>query len=124
MSGNASDYVEYVLEQLAAIPGIGSARFFGGIGVSASGRQFAMIMGNTLYFAVDAQTRPGYEARGSRHFQYQTRTKLIEVRKYYEVPAEFLDDPERLVELARESIAAAGRMAKPAPKRRHVSRKS
>jgi hypothetical protein len=45
----ASDYVDFVLEQLEPIRDVTSGRFFGGGGLSARAVQLAMIMGNSLY---------------------------------------------------------------------------
>jgi DNA transformation protein len=110
MSGStSSDYVDHIVDQLAQIGGIASGRFFGGVGLSCRGRQFAMMMGNTLYFAVDDSTRPRYVRQGSRCFSYDTKKGRVEVKKYYEVPADVLEDRDALVALARESISLAGK---------------
>ncbi len=121
MSKGSQEYVAFVLELLSPVRGVQSGRFFGGIGLSAAGGiQFAMVMGSTLYFVVDGDTRPRYEEMGSRCFWYTTKKGRVDVKKYYEVPAEFLEDSARLVVLAEESIQAAGRAgrgrAKVAPK--------
>ena len=104
-----ADFLAFVKDQLEPIVDITSGRFFGGAGLSADGVQFAMIMGNSLYFVVSNATRPKYEARGSTCFSYTTKKGRVDVRKYFEVPAEFLEDPDRLLDLAHESIDAARR---------------
>lgn len=108
----ASDYVDFVLEQLEPIRELTSSRFFGGVGLSARAVQFAMIMGNSLYFVVDDETRPKYEKMGSSCFSYRTRKGSVDVKKYYEVPGDLLEDRERLLDLARESIEIARRLKK------------
>lgn len=117
MAGSSADYVEFVKEQLAPIPGLASGRFFGGIGLSVDGLQFAMIMGNALYFAVDQATRPRYEKMGSGCFWYATKKGRVDVKKYYAVPADLFENQARLVAFAREAIDVA-RSAKTAPKRK------
>lgn len=107
MTATSEDYVEFVKDQLDEIPGIESSRLFGGVGLSVGGIQFAMLMGNTLYFAVDDETRPRYEAMGSECFWYTKKDRRVDVRKYYDVPAEMLEDRERLVALAEEAIQVA-----------------
>lgn len=109
MTRSSPEYVEYVKEQLAPIPGVDSGRFFGGVGLTAGGTQFAMLMGNTLYLVVDDTTRPKYEAMGSECFWYTTKKGRVNVRKYYNVPAEMLEDQERLVALAEKSLDIARR---------------
>jgi len=106
MAGTDS-YVEFVLEQLAALDGVVSARFFGGVGLSCDAVLFAMIMGNALYFAVDDVTRPKYVAMGSSCFSYNTRKRRVDVTRFYAVPAQTLEEPEELVALAKESIRVA-----------------
>src|SRR5215471_11855674 len=101
------DYAEFVLDQLTALRDVTSGRFFGGIGLSSSGTQFAMIMENSVYFVVDDATRQSYEKMGSRCFSYSTKKRRVAVKKYYEVPAELIEDQDRLVALARESIRVA-----------------
>lgn len=128
MSTGSSDYVEFVKDQLASLRGVSTSRFFGGIGLSSEGTQFAMIMGSVLYFVVDDSTRPKYERMGSDCFSYSTKKGRVDVRKYYAVPAEVIEEQEQLVALARESIriaslwkrSSASRTSKTRPKRRAV----
>jgi len=103
----SSHYVEYVLEQLAALRSVTSKPFFGGMGLCADGVQFAMVMGSTLYFVVNDVTRSKYEKMGSTCFSYSTKKRQVEVRKYYTVPADVIEDQDELVALARESIKVA-----------------
>jgi DNA transformation protein and related proteins len=107
MSSASDDFADFIVDQLAAIRGIVRGRFFGGIGLSASGTQFAMIMGGTLYFVVNDDTRPKYESLGGKCFSYSTKKKTVHVKKYYSVPAAVLEDQDQLIVLARESIRVA-----------------
>jgi DNA transformation protein len=111
MSKISSDYVEYVKEQLSGLRQLSAKRLFGGLSISADGALFGMIMDNALYFAVDDTTRAQYEAMGSRCFSYQTRKGRVDVKRFYEVPGDLLDDSERLLELASVSIETARRRA-------------
>lgn len=99
-------FLDYVVEQLAPMR-VKSGRFFGGTGLSTDGVQFAMLMAGALYFVVDETTRPRYEHMGSRCFSYSTKKGRVDVRKYYEVPANIIEDPDLLVSLARESARVA-----------------
>lgn len=110
-----SEYLEYVLEQLASLRGVVSRRMFGGAGLYQDEVFFALIFSDTLYFKVNDDSRPDYEARGMRRFQpYEDRPELSFT--YYEVPADVLEDREQLVVWARRSVqaAAASKAAKPA----------
>ena len=101
----SEQYTAYVLELLEACGPIHASRFFGGKALSLESVQFAMIMGNTLYFAVDDTTRPRYEQAGMAPFSYSTRKGRIEVRT----------DPDQLRQWARQAVerAAAARRGNP-----------
>ena len=107
MSSGSSEYVEYIMEQLSAIAGLTSGRFFGGVGLSANSAQFAMVMGNSLYFAVNDATRPKYEQMGSDCFSYNTKNGRVQVKRYFQVPAAALEDQGTLVALAKAAIQVA-----------------
>ncbi len=108
MTGNRTDFNAYILEQLQdAIPVLRAKSFFGGMGLTTHGLQFAMLMDNTLYFVVDDTTRPAYEGFSSICFSYQTATKKVSVKKYLSVPAHILEEQAELIVWARKSIKIA-----------------
>src|SRR5258708_21035594 len=78
-----------------------------GFGISADGINFAMALRAGLYFRADDQTIPQFEAEGSKPFQYQTRTKSVTVKSYWQLPARLFDDPEELTRCAPAALAAA-----------------
>jgi len=53
----SAEYTEYVLELLEPTGPVRISRFFGGVGISHGLVQFAMIMGNSLYFVGNDNTR-------------------------------------------------------------------
>ena len=112
----SAEYTEYVLELLEPIGRVRTSRFFGGAGISIGSAQFAMIMGNSLYFVVDDNTRPKYEAAGMAPFSYLTKKGRIQVRRYFELPEEILTDPQALKLWADEAIQLAAEEKKPKPK--------
>jgi len=119
MPPSSNHYVEYLLEQLASLRGVSSKSFFGGVGLVVGDTQFAMVMGSVLYFVVDDSTRSSYERMGGDCFSYTTKKGRIDVRKYFSVPAELIEDQDRLVALAKESIRVASsskRVSKPRAK--------
>ncbi|MFD2270124.1 TfoX/Sxy family protein [Undibacterium arcticum] len=67
-----------------------------------------MVMGNSLYFAVNDVTRPKYQKMGSDCFRYATKKGRVDVtRFFYEVPGELLESPAQLMALATEAIGVA-----------------
>jgi len=112
MTGSTNEYIEFILELLEPIGAISSGKFFGGHGVSCNSVQFAMIMGNSLFFVVDDCTRDKYIEMGTECFWYSKKTGKVNVKKYHEVPGELFDDPSTLLEWARESIIIAMKLNK------------
>lgn len=109
----SAEYTEYVLELLQVIGPVRTARFFGGMGIFNGAQQFAMIMGNSLYFAVDDTTRKKFEQAGMQAFSYLTKKGRIQVRKYFELPEDVLIDPEQLRQWASEAMRVAVSTKKP-----------
>lgn len=113
----SDEYTDYVLEQLEASGRVTAKRLFGGVGLSRGAVHFALIMNGTLYFAVDDETRPRYEAAGMGPFAYDTRKRRVQVRRYYELPEDVLLDRDALRVWMDESLAAAERARRPKRKR-------
>src|SRR3954451_12081788 len=90
-------------------------RMFSGYGISVEGTNFALALRSGLYFRADEQTISGFEAEGSKPFQYQTRTKTVTVASYWELLARLFDEPEELTGWARAALAAAERAALKTP---------
>ena len=103
----SKEFVNHVRELLGPLGELSDGSFFGGHALKHGGRQFAMIMGNTLYLRVDDQTRPAYVAKGSKPFSYLTRVRRVEVRTYFAAPEALLDSQPELLAWARQAIGAA-----------------
>ena len=103
----SKEFVSHVRELLSSIGNLSDGTFFGGHALKHGGKQFAMIMGNTLYLRVDDETRPEYVARGSKPFSYLTKARRVEVRTYFAAPEELLESKEALLAWTRRAISAA-----------------
>lgn len=101
------EFIEYVRELFAPLGNLKDGKFFGGFALKSGSKQFAMIMGNTLYFCVNDRTRPKYEALGMEPFSYDTKKGKIIVRKYYSAPENLFEDNVKLIEWANEAIESA-----------------
>ena len=62
------EFIEYVKELFMPLGGLKDGKFFGGYAFKSGTKQFAMIMGNTLYFCVNDLTRKKYEDKGMEPF--------------------------------------------------------
>ena len=98
------EYREWVLEQLRQAGPVTGRAMFGGYGLYLEGLFFALIDDDTLYFKVDDANRPDYEAAGMRPFAPMGEERPMQ---YYEVPAEVLEDRERLSLWADRAVDAA-----------------
>ena len=104
------DYLDFVLDSMAGVGPVRGVRFFGGTGLILDGVQFAYVSGNNrLYFVVDDETRPAYEAAGMGPFWYTRKTGRREVRRWYELPEDVLQDPDELRGWMRDAVRIAGR---------------
>jgi DNA transformation protein and related proteins len=111
----SSDYLNYVLEQLAGLGGVSARRMFGGVGLYCEELFFGLIDNDTLYLRVNDDNRADYTVRGMGQFRpYADRPEVS--MTYYETPAEILEDPAQLVVWAQRSVAAALAAAKRPPR--------
>lgn len=93
---------DFVLEQLAALDQVRSRAMFGGHGLYAGEVFFGIVHGERLYFKTDDESRAAYVERGMGVFRLNERQTL---KRYYEVPAEVLEDRELLAGWARTAAA-------------------
>lgn len=107
---NTPDFIDYLNELLAPLSShhtVTHTRLFGGHSFKADNLSFALVMNNQLYFCVNDQTRPRYQAEGMTCFQYRKQNKTILVKKYYTVPEALFDEADDLIQWAEDAICAA-----------------
>ena len=80
---------------------------FGAIALYKGGHVFAMVWKNALYLKVDDASRSEYEAEGSHPLSYESKGENRALKSYFEVPAQILEDDEKL----RSWAAIADRVA-------------
>lgn len=108
--GTSPEYLAFVLDQLAGIPGISARSMFGGSGLYCDGRMFALIADDCLYMKADAENLPGFLAESAKPFVYEGKRRPVAM-SYYSVPEERIEDPELLREWAYLAIDASRRGA-------------
>lgn len=118
-----SDFLNFLLDQLAGLPDVTAKRMFGGHGLYQRDAFFAIVFRDELYFKVSDQSRPRYESAGMKPFAPTPKQTL---RSYYEVPADVLENRDRLTEWAMEAVAAQSATSKRSarPKAKVKRRKS
>ena len=111
----SSDYLAFVLEQLAGLEGVAWRCMFGGVGLYQEELFFGLVAHDTLYLRVDDSNRADYTARGAAPFRpYAARPHVS--MSYFEAPADVLDNTAELVAWARRSVAVARRAPAPGKK--------
>jgi DNA transformation protein len=109
-------YLEYVLEQLAALPGLRSNRMFGGIGLYSDGIFFGLIDDDTLFFKTNDTNIAPYRGRNMPRFMpFPDRPEAV--LGYHQVPADVIEDAETLVAWARQSVQVQLALQAAKPKR-------
>ena len=106
--GQSREFVDYLVEQLAALGEITTSRLFGGIGLNYEGRMFAFVSKDTLYLKTDEVNRAEFEQAGLPRFRPNSTKREM---PYFQAPAVAIDDRELLCLWARKGIDAAKRTA-------------
>ena len=98
----------YAIEQLGRVrPDIRARAMFGGVGLYAGERIFALIDDDVVYLKVDDFNRPDFEAAGMGPFQ--PFGPGGEVMQYYELPEGLLDEPDALRSWVEGAVEVAAR---------------
>lgn len=112
-----SAFAAHVQELLEPFGGVSVRRMFGGYGVFRDGCMFALIADEVLYFRTDDHNRGAYESAGLEPFVYDKRGRAT-VMPYHRAPEEGFDDPDLMLDWARDAWAAARRQQRPPRPRR------
>jgi DNA transformation protein len=104
----SENYRSFILEQLTRALGDARARsMFGGVGVYRGELFFALMDDDALYFKVDEDTQGDFEARGMGPFR--PFGDGGDAMRYYEVPADVIEDQEALRGWAQRALSVARR---------------
>ncbi len=103
----SESYQSFVLEQLEGVGQVTAKNMFGGVGLYLDRVFFALISNDILYFKVDESNRPDFEAADMGPFRpFGDKSYAM---KYYEVPADVLEERETLKVWADKALAVARR---------------
>ena len=106
----SAGFAEFLKDQLRGLGEVGVRRMFGGAGIYCDGLMFGLVSDDTLYFRVDEGNRGAFEAEGMQPFRYTAEGRTIQL-PFWRVPERLFDDPEEMTAWARETLAAARRVA-------------
>jgi DNA transformation protein and related proteins len=101
-------------------------RMFGGAGIYAQERMFALVHDGVIYLKADPHNAPAFAREDLAPFTYTTRSGKRAVMSYRRMPDRLYDDPDELAAWAGEALAAARRGAarRAAPAGRSRKRKA
>ncbi|MEQ8266764.1 MAG: TfoX/Sxy family protein [Parvibaculum sp.] len=111
----SAEYKDFVAEQLEPLGAVRIRNMFGGAGVYLDDLMFGLIVGEPLFFKVDARNRADFEAEEMGPFLYEPPSGKAVAMSYFELPERLYDDPGELVIWARKALdaALAARSGKP-----------
>ena len=118
---------ELARDLFAALGDLSIRPMFGGAGVYAGGKIFALVYAGEIYLKADDATEPLFRAAGSRQFEYQAAGRDAPTRfRYWTLPEAAADDPETAVAWARRALEAGGAEpgARGAPRRRRKAHRA
>ena len=110
------EYKAFILEMLEPLGGVSIRGMFGGGGVFCQGVMFGLIADERLYFKVDEQSKPAFEAEGLGPFVYEAGNGKNTIMSYYEAPESAYDDQDEMLDWARKGLDAAFREDAKKPK--------
>lgn len=88
-------FAEFVLEQMAGIPGIGMRAMFGGFGISRDGLMFALVADEQLYFKANDRLADDFTALGLQPLRYDSKGKTVSLG-YYQAPESVFEESEQM----------------------------
>ena len=100
MASKADSFKDFVLDQLSDMRGVTCRAMFGGYGLCCDGLFFGILHKGRLYFKTNEASLTAYRQRSMKPFRPNRKQTL---KTYYEVPAEIIEDQDRLVEWAERS---------------------
>lgn len=110
MSSNSPDFLEFLRELMADVPGLRMRAMFGGHGVYSSDLIFALVDNDVLYIKTDDENRNAFLAAGSTPFTIVMKGEERSMA-YFSVPEEALEEPGEMMRWARLGMDAALRKA-------------
>lgn len=99
-------FADHCAELLAPLGAVRVKRMFGGHGIYVDDVFIAIVQGDTLYLKTDTQSRPRFEAAGSREFTYRQQGATRSLG-YWAAPVEAMDSPAGMRPWARLALEAA-----------------
>ena len=122
MPSTRNEFVDYVVELMAAWAAVTARKMFGGYGLYREGLMFGLIVEDELFLKADANNAMQFERAGSQPFVYQSRDRTVQL-SYWSAPPASLDSPAEMGEWCQSAYGAVLRAqtvkAEKSVKRKH-----
>lgn len=106
-SEQARKLADHYVHELADWSRITIRPLFGALALYRGDQVFAMVWHGALYFKVDDQSRPDYEKAHSHPLGYVSQGEDHALKSYWEVPADVVEDNDKLRAWAERAYEAA-----------------
>ena len=104
-----SEFVDWLVEQLAPLGRVRARAMFGGFGLYFDNVFFGLVDDDVLYLKADSLSKPRFVAAGCRPFSYRDkRGRTIEL-SFFQLPNSALDDDGELADWVRGAADTAVR---------------
>ena len=103
----SDEFIDYVIDQLAAWADVSVRRMFGGAGLYCDGVMFGLIADDVVYLKVDDSNGEDFIKAGSSPFNPYPDKGKTTVMSYYEIPVDVLEDRDQLATWAERSLVIA-----------------
>ena len=119
----SASFLEFVVGQMAGLPGLSHRRMFGGVGFYSGAVFFGVADNDTHFFKVDDKTRPKYVRRKMPPFA--PVPGQAPMKRYYQVPPSVLEDADAVASWGKEAVGvgAAGAARKPSGRKARRTRR-
>ena len=103
----SDEFIDYVVDQLAAWAYVSVRKMFGGAGLYCDGKMFGLVADDIAYLKVDDSNKEDFLEAGSSPFNPFPEKAKTTVMSYYEIPADILEDRDQLAAWAERSLSVA-----------------
>ncbi len=103
----SDEFTDYVLDQLAGVGIVHTAKMFGGVLLKVDNKQLGIIIADILYFKVkEPELRDRFEKMDSEQFSYTRKDTdaAVVIKNWWSVPEEIVENKDALVGLAYEVL--------------------
>lgn len=107
----AQALADHYIDLLSEDARISKRPLFGAVALYRGEHAFAMVWHGALYFKVDDKSQAEYEAAKSHTLGYKSEGADRSLKSFWEVPADVVDDTDKLRKWAQRSYRASLRTA-------------